>query len=370
MQIFKEDKASKLSCGINDDGDLFFGDDKSGSNLPDTPENRELVVRLFNEEMRRLHHNSDLFEVKLPVSNDLSKIFSDLENKTAQYASDKYGFDFNEVISKTAVFSNGYEMDIKFVVPPEPDHYCWTEAVLFKNGHQIACSDVEDSFLGDWELEDHDGNKYMVSVVPEKIIDKESSLEETQYVVQSSKSLGDGKKAGSPDRFYTDSLGSAEEAYRIECGKGRLVDLLYGSPKSYRTLKANYDFRDGRFVLNPSEPDFRNVFSNDGENTVIFRQENVTSALDRAEGLSQYLLLGRWKQNEAMPEGEYATWIAVNNNVNGDFGRREGNYFPTFNCSGAEALDAAFSDFKARLEKERDRMNRDQKKAEERGFTH
>ena len=47
MVIFKEDKKTGLSCGINDDGDLFLGNDSSGYNLKDTPENREYILNDF-----------------------------------------------------------------------------------------------------------------------------------------------------------------------------------------------------------------------------------------------------------------------------------------------------------------------------------
>ena len=48
MTIFKENKITGLSCGINDYGDLFLGDDNSGYCLPDTPENREYVLADFD----------------------------------------------------------------------------------------------------------------------------------------------------------------------------------------------------------------------------------------------------------------------------------------------------------------------------------
>ena len=50
MMIFKENKKTGLQCGINDYGELFFGDDRSGYNLTDTPENREhILVDLLGE---------------------------------------------------------------------------------------------------------------------------------------------------------------------------------------------------------------------------------------------------------------------------------------------------------------------------------
>lgn len=48
MIIFKENKKTGLACGINDYGELFLGDNKSGCNLPDTPENRERILRDFD----------------------------------------------------------------------------------------------------------------------------------------------------------------------------------------------------------------------------------------------------------------------------------------------------------------------------------
>lgn len=49
MTIFMENKETGLSCGINDDGNLFMGDNNSGYNLPDTPENRERVIKDFKD---------------------------------------------------------------------------------------------------------------------------------------------------------------------------------------------------------------------------------------------------------------------------------------------------------------------------------
>ena len=40
-------KFGTLEVGINSDGDLYFGDDKSGYNLPDTTPNRRRIVNHF-----------------------------------------------------------------------------------------------------------------------------------------------------------------------------------------------------------------------------------------------------------------------------------------------------------------------------------
>ena len=45
MEIFK--KYNSLECGINDDGNLFLGDDRSGYTLPNTPKNRTYIENDF-----------------------------------------------------------------------------------------------------------------------------------------------------------------------------------------------------------------------------------------------------------------------------------------------------------------------------------
>ena len=45
MIIFRE--CGTLQCGINNDGELFLGDDRTGYNLPDTPENRAYIIEDF-----------------------------------------------------------------------------------------------------------------------------------------------------------------------------------------------------------------------------------------------------------------------------------------------------------------------------------
>lgn len=47
MKILYEDKSTGISAGVNDDGELFLGNDSSGYNLPDTPRNRERIRRDF-----------------------------------------------------------------------------------------------------------------------------------------------------------------------------------------------------------------------------------------------------------------------------------------------------------------------------------
>jgi hypothetical protein len=64
--------------------------------------------------------------------------------------------DFNPVkkddtFIETANFGNGFEMDVKCCGTQEGP--AWTEAVLFKNGSEVCCSEPDEDFFGDWTLE-------------------------------------------------------------------------------------------------------------------------------------------------------------------------------------------------------------------------
>lgn len=53
MVIFKENKEIGLQCGLNDDGDLFLGDNESGGTMKDTIENRVALLREFDNIIER-----------------------------------------------------------------------------------------------------------------------------------------------------------------------------------------------------------------------------------------------------------------------------------------------------------------------------
>lgn len=46
-QFYGKDERTGIEYGINRDGMLYLGNDKSGYNLYDTPENRERILRDF-----------------------------------------------------------------------------------------------------------------------------------------------------------------------------------------------------------------------------------------------------------------------------------------------------------------------------------
>lgn len=68
----------------------------------------------------------------------------------------------DNVISVTAKFDDGMEMDIKCCGCD--DECSWTEAVLFdKDGYELTCTEPADDLLGPWEIE-YNGIIYRVNV--------------------------------------------------------------------------------------------------------------------------------------------------------------------------------------------------------------
>lgn len=47
IEVWMKDEKTGIECGLNGDGDLFLGDNYSGYNLRDTPENRERIINDF-----------------------------------------------------------------------------------------------------------------------------------------------------------------------------------------------------------------------------------------------------------------------------------------------------------------------------------
>lgn len=56
---------------------------------------------------------------------------------------------YSTIESWTTDFGNGFEVDLK-VCSSNYDEPIWCEAVLFLNGNEISCSDVEDKLNGEW----------------------------------------------------------------------------------------------------------------------------------------------------------------------------------------------------------------------------
>lgn len=76
-------------------------------------------------------------------------------------------FGEDSVITKTAIFNNGFEMDIKCCGCH--DDVAWTEAVLLRNGSEVCCTEPCDEFFGEWECT-NDEDTYTVRVIKEETV--------------------------------------------------------------------------------------------------------------------------------------------------------------------------------------------------------
>lgn len=89
--------------------------------------------------------------------------------RKALQSTDMMGED--DTISNTVCFGGGMEMDVKLC--GARDEKSWAEAVLFKDGHEVCCSEPAESYDGPWELE-YGGDTYTAVVVIENQTRKET----------------------------------------------------------------------------------------------------------------------------------------------------------------------------------------------------
>jgi len=98
--------------------------------------------------------------------NSQTIIISHAEAQTIQsYLDGTAGLQGSDrVISKTAVFPNGMEMDVKCC--GSDTEASWAEAVLFDHGCEVYCTEPTKEFLGLWSIE-YKGAKYEVTIAVE-----------------------------------------------------------------------------------------------------------------------------------------------------------------------------------------------------------
>jgi len=72
------------------------------------------------------------------------------------------------IFDQEFVFENGMRMAIQVIASENPDtEECWTQGVLFnKIGIEVGCTDVGETFLGEYQIKDTVySNEYLVEVV-------------------------------------------------------------------------------------------------------------------------------------------------------------------------------------------------------------
>lgn len=123
---------------------------------------------LGNEE--KGHIMANRYEQTITITKELAEAIRHILEDEPANEDECFGSK-EPAITVTARFEDGKEMDVKCCgVDYEESGYNtgWTEAVLFdENGCELGCTDVEDEFLGDWELE-HGDDEYVIHVIVEK----------------------------------------------------------------------------------------------------------------------------------------------------------------------------------------------------------
>ena len=93
----------------------------------------------------------------IKITNAERNLINDLLNLTGDEIYQKYGYKRNETIVHTAKFPNGIEADIKLVICEEESPY--TEGILFHNGFELAHTEPDCTYDGEWNFE-HNGIEY------------------------------------------------------------------------------------------------------------------------------------------------------------------------------------------------------------------
>lgn len=96
---------------------------------------------------------------------------------------EKEEIDVHSIVERWSVpFHNGYEVDIKVCSNSNEDGDLWCEAVLFRNGVQVSCTDAEYVLNGQWTLYFEDDLFFIVEVdckESEKIKEGKNAVEKT-----------------------------------------------------------------------------------------------------------------------------------------------------------------------------------------------
>lgn len=117
--------------------------------------------KIKSYERSNIMNHQKTISIEPCIANYIKKLL----NMTGREIYDKYGLTRDETITETAIFEEtDYEMDIKLIIPIDENDTPWTEAVLFYDGYEVCCSDVEYEFFGLWEL-DTDTDNFIVHIV-------------------------------------------------------------------------------------------------------------------------------------------------------------------------------------------------------------
>lgn len=99
--------------------------------------------------------------IQIPLNEDV--MYEEILCMDGWEVNAKYGLQLDDMITKTADFGNGYEMAVNIVISYENDNP-YSEAVLFQNGKEVACTEGRNyEFAGKWSLE-YNGDTFVVNI--------------------------------------------------------------------------------------------------------------------------------------------------------------------------------------------------------------
>ena len=102
----------------------------------------------------------------IPIEKSVAEEINHILTVEPKNADECFGEDL--AITNTAHFDNGIEIDIKCCGVQYDElnesNVGWTEAVIFKNGSEVMCSEPSDEYFGEWYLEYHE-DEYIVNVI-------------------------------------------------------------------------------------------------------------------------------------------------------------------------------------------------------------
>ena len=99
--------------------------------------------------------NKKEMQAKIQLDETEKNFINNLLFMTGDEIYQKHGYKRDETIINTAKFSDGTEIDVRLVIC-DKDELPYTEAVLFRNGSELACSDCEETYFGEWAFETED----------------------------------------------------------------------------------------------------------------------------------------------------------------------------------------------------------------------
>ena len=152
----------------------------------------------------------------------------------------------------TVPFHNGYEVDIKVCSNSAEDADLWCEAVLFRNGAQVSCTDAEYTLDGSWtlcfeddlffivEVDCPEAEKDTVASVTGVLIDPERGIAERKTVVDTLDEHYKMLRCQTID-INTRYIGDSETPFSVVNDQdGRFRDLLLGSATTSANNLAYY----------------------------------------------------------------------------------------------------------------------------------